>query len=338
LLRPESAPYVAVRAARRVVDLLAAIDRCARREHRTIPSWQERNAVHEEFWAGLVPTLAWVERVLAASELAQVRCAVQGVLNEWFLRSRLWARSFLKPHGYAGDFRMLEWTYELERDDCADVTQPAAINLLDGLYRSLHSVQAMWHRRAWFADLIASERADGGRPTRVLDVACGGSRHVRDLVDRSDAPSIEGTFVDQDAAALAFLERRLPAQVRQTSSFICGPVCRLPELLPAGGDNGGSRFDIVISTGLFDYLPQHPASELVRHMTQLVRPGGAVAICNFAPSDPSRAVKDWVGASRLIYRTRSELEALFPAGGEPAISPSPDGGLLYARARIGSQN
>ena len=171
LLRPESAHYVALRAANRMVDLLAAIDRCARREHRTVPTRQERNMVHEEFWAGLVPTLAWVESVFDALELAQMRCAVQTVLNQWFLRSRLWARSFLKPHGYAGDFRTLEWMYELERDDCADVTQPAAINLLDGLYRSVHSVQAMWHRRAWFANLIADAGANRRRPTRVLDVA-----------------------------------------------------------------------------------------------------------------------------------------------------------------------
>ncbi len=334
LLRPESAQYVALRAANRMVDLLAAIDRCARREHRTVPTWQERNTVHEEFWAGLVPTLAWIESVLNAPELAQMRCAVQGVLNQWFLRSRLWARSFLKPHGYAGDFRTLEWMYELERDDCADVTQPAAINLLDGLYRSVHSVQAMWHRRAWFANLIAGAGANGRRPTRVLDVACAGSRYVRDVVDRHQPPLIEGTFVDQDAAALAFLQKRLPADVRQASVFICGPVRRLQELLPVDSDERGAGFDIVVSSGLFDNLPQRSASELLTHMTHSARAGGIVAICNFAPSDPSRAVKDWVGGWHLIYRTRSELAALFPAGIEPVITPSPDGGLLYASATV----
>jgi extracellular factor (EF) 3-hydroxypalmitic acid methyl ester biosynthesis protein len=333
LLKPESATYVALRAAARVVDLLAAIDRCAQREHRTVPTWQERNSVHDEFWGGLVPTLAWVERVLSTCELAEMQCAVQGVLNQWFLRSRLWARSFLKPHGYAGDFRMLEWMYELERDDCADATQPAAINILDGLYRSVHSVQVMWHRRAWFANLIAAERANGRRPTRVLDVACGGSRYVRDVVERHKALPLAGTFLDQDAAALAFLQKRLPAHVRQASSFICGPIRRLPELLLANGNGDVSRFDIVVSTGLFDYLSDGPASQLLTHMTQAVRPGGVVAICNFAPSDPSRTVKDWVGGWHLIYRTQSELAALFPAGTEPVISPSPDGGLLYARAR-----
>lgn len=334
LLRPESAHYVALRAANRMVDLLAAIDRCARREHRTVPTRQERNMVHEEFWAGLVPTLAWVESVLNAPELAQMRCAVQTVLNQWFLRSRLWARSFLKPHGYAGDFRTLEWMYELERDDCADVTQPAAINLLDGLYRSVHSVQAMWHRRAWFANLIADAGANRRRPTRVLDVACGGSRYVRDVVDRHEPLPIEGTFVDQDAAALAFLQKRLPADVRRASSFICGPARRLQELLAVDSDRRGTGFDVVISSEVFDYLPEGPASELLTNMTHSARAGGIVAICNFAPSDPSRTVKDWVGGWHLIYRTRCELAALFPAGTEPVVSSSPDGGLLYARATV----
>ena len=40
------------------------------------------------------------------------------------LRSRLWARSWLKPHGFPGDYRMLEWMYDLELDACAAPTNP----------------------------------------------------------------------------------------------------------------------------------------------------------------------------------------------------------------------
>ena len=103
-------------------------------------------------------------------------------------------------------------------------------------------------------------------------------------------------------------------------------------------DRRGTGFDVVISSEVFDYLPEGPASELLTNMTHSARAGGIVAICNFAPSDPSRTVKDWVGGWHLIYRTRCELAALFPAGTEPVVSSSPDGGLLYARERCpGSQ-
>ena len=54
------------------------------------------------------------EAGLDERELAAVRALVREQLNPWFLRSRYWNRAYVKPHGYAGDFRMLEWIYELE--------------------------------------------------------------------------------------------------------------------------------------------------------------------------------------------------------------------------------
>ncbi len=322
----------AARAASWFVDLLAGLDRGARRQHRTLPTPAEKLAVSSAFWEGLIPALADVEIALDEPGLLGARREVQTVLNPWLLRSRLWARSWLKPHGYAGDYRMLEWMYDLEHDRCADPYQPAVVNLLDGLYRSVHSVQAVWHRRAWFADVIAGQVGVGGVPLRVLDVACGGSRYVRDVIERCGERSVRPTFFDQDPAALAFVQSRLPKAVRSGAKIVCAPVHRIHQLLPAARPGQPPAFDVVISTGLFDYLAPEPARQLLAHMSSLTRPGGTVAICNFSPADPSRIVKDWVADWRLIYRTRSQLSELFPLGTNPAISDSPDGGLLYAQA------
>ena len=119
--------------------------------------------------SGLIPALARLDDELPGDELADTRQRLQSVLNPWLLRSRLWARSWLKPHGFAGDYRMVEWMYELEHDPCACADQPAVVNLLDDLFRSVHSVQAVWHRRGWFGRLIASHvRAVGLRGCSML--------------------------------------------------------------------------------------------------------------------------------------------------------------------------
>lgn len=109
----------------------------ARRSRRTVPTAEERGQVHDVFWADLMPSVERAEAVSPAEARPRARAELGRVVNPWLLRSRLLARSYLKPHGYPGDFRMVEWMYDLEREDCADQTQPAVINLLDGLFRSV---------------------------------------------------------------------------------------------------------------------------------------------------------------------------------------------------------
>jgi hypothetical protein len=325
----------ALGAAELLVRLLTDLDRSARREHRTEPRLEEHRTLHAEFWHRLVPALATAERHLDAASLLELRGDVQALVHPLFCRSSYWNRSWLKPHGYAGDFRMIESMYDLEENDGADPTQPALVNLLDDLFRSVQGVRAMWHRRAWFGDLIAA-RLDGPRARssmRVLDVACGGSRHVRDVVGRHGPFAVEATFFDQDPAALAFLETWLPAPTRINSKMICGPVRRLGELLPRHF-GGQQAYDVVIAAGLFDYLIDAHARELLEHMIAQASPGGTVAICNFGPDDRSRVVREWISDWPVIYRSRAQLLRLFPRGLAPSISESPDGGLLYARVDL----
>jgi SAM-dependent methyltransferase len=326
----------ALGAAELLVRLLTELDRSARREHRTVPRLEEHRTLHAEFWHRLVPALATAERHLDAASLLELRGDVQALLHPLLCRSSFWNRSWLKPHGFPGDFRMIESMYDLEDNGGADPTQPALVNLLDHLFRSAQSVHAMWHRRAWFADLIAA-RLEGTRArssVRVLDVACGGSRLVRDVVGRHGPFAVEATFFDQDPAALAFLETWLPAPTRINSKMICGPVRRLGELLPPHFGGQQAAYDIVIAAGLFDYLIDAHARELLEHMIAQASPGGTVAICNFGPDDRSRVVKEWISDWPLIYRSRAQLLRLFPRGLAPSISESPDGGLLYARVDL----
>ena len=104
-------------AARLFTELLQAIDRQARREARTVPHRDERDAAERGFWTAMA-AFRTAERSRSEREVAALRAAVREILNPWLMRSRYWNRSYIKPHGFAGDFRMLEWMYELEHDAC----------------------------------------------------------------------------------------------------------------------------------------------------------------------------------------------------------------------------
>ena len=229
---------------------------------------------------------------------------------------------------------MLEWMYDLEHDPCADPTKPVLVNVLDGLYASVHSVRAVWDRRGWFARLVQEHRHDRkGAPLRVLDLACGGSRYLRDVMTVATGDALAVTFVDQDPAALAFIEGWLPQANEGSHRLVCAPVRGLPELLPQNPGTKDGGFDVVVSTGLFDYLTDADARALLGHMVALTRSDGVTAICNFAPDDPSRVVKDWVSDWQLVYRGADELRGLFPTDRDVATERSPDGCLVYAWAR-----
>jgi SAM-dependent methyltransferase len=321
-----------VTAAEQFGSLLAALDRGGRRQRRTVPTLQERRVLLDGFWDGLVPAMARAQGSMDEAEIQPAREGVREVLMPWLLRSRLWNRSYVKPHGFAGDFRVVEWMYELETDPCNDPTEPLLVNLLDGLFKSVHSVKAVWDRRSWFAQLIAARLGRGEAPVGVLDVACGGSRCVRDVIDHHGPRAVRPTFVDQDPAALSFVASWLPPSALATSRLVCAPIRRLQELVPGRGAHAFGSFDIVMSAGVFDYLDDAGARGLIAQMAAVTRPGGILAICNFDPEDGSRIVKDWIVDWPLTYRTAEKLRHLFPADLSPKVTRSPDGGLLYAYA------
>src|SRR4051812_40673359 len=214
---PDRATTDPVAAAQALAARLASIHRDARREARSLPRPEEHAAAARGFW-DVMRACSDGEAALDERELTRVRALVREQLNPWLLRSRYWNRAFVKPHGYAGDFRMLEWIYGLEHSACADPTQPAVVNVLDRLFAGLHSAHSVWRRRARFARLVGERLERSSRPVRVLDIACGGSRYLRDVID----PRLEITFVDQDPGALAFVESWLPPRAK--ARLLCAPV------------------------------------------------------------------------------------------------------------------
>ncbi|HEY5312523.1 MAG TPA: class I SAM-dependent methyltransferase, partial [Pirellulales bacterium] len=67
------------------------------------------------------------------------------------------------------------------------------------------------------------------------------------------------------------------------------------------------EFDLVYSTGLFDYLSQRAARRLVRSMFGMLRPGGSLLVANFLPGIRDlgymESFMDW----QLVYRNRSDM-------------------------------
>jgi len=130
-------------AALRFSTRVRSLDTRARRDGRSLPTPVETQRIVSEFWRvlDLLRTREDADGTAAAAQ-RDVRSAV----TPWLARSRYWARAIQQPHGYPGDFRLIEWVHELEDDPCLDPTQPAVANALDTLFASLNSVSGIWFR------------------------------------------------------------------------------------------------------------------------------------------------------------------------------------------------
>jgi hypothetical protein len=326
----QSAESRAVDGSVRFAEHLAEHDVAARRSGRTVPTQDELRGAIRGFWQ-LVDLLASCRSAGPAADQAKVD--VREVLHPWFLRSRYWSWSLVKPHGVSGDFRMSEWIFDLQGNPCLDPTQPSVVNLLDLLFAEVQRESEIWHRRSWVADQIVAASGQLGRPARVLDVASAGSRSVRDALE-SRPGSVRLAVLDEDPAAIAFVRSWLPAGARDPAGLHSTTLDRMREVIPRPAWPEGG-FDLVISTDGGDALEDEAAATVVDHLVDLTRPGGSTLLCAFSPATRSRVALEWICDWTRIHRGEDALRELFPVERRHTVrvTTSPHGNVLCATAR-----
>jgi hypothetical protein len=92
--------------------------------------------------------------------------------------------------------------------------------------------------------------------------------------------------------------------------------------------------DLVYSIGLIDYFADKFVIGLLNYVHGLLRVGGSVILGNFHPSNPNKALMDYVLDWKLIHRSKDNMNRLFAASkfGRPCtdIRFEPAGVNLFA--------
>lgn len=313
-------------AAQQFTRLLEHIDRELRRTGMTIPPPEVKEQVTRAFWA-LFEVAERYQNEHAQEDLSDLKARFRQIIIPWLCRSRYYWRSILKPHGYSGDYVMVEWMYDLEDGAGNDPTQPALINCLDYTFATIHSVRSLWERRRWFASLL-QEEFRRNENLSILDVGCGGARYIRDFLSTKSAlRGMQLTLLDQDAAAIAFAKNHALAAWREHIHAVTAPIKHITAVLPE------AEYDVIISAGLFDYLSDDLAAMLIRYLLSQTKAGGVLAISNFHPDDKSAVCKDWGADWRIFFREEDAVAGLFPKFETVQISRSANKALAYAWLR-----
>jgi extracellular factor (EF) 3-hydroxypalmitic acid methyl ester biosynthesis protein len=220
------------------------------------------------------------------------------------------------PHGYQGDYEILEWIYEgLPRSESRLGT------VLDSYLLSRTMATAARGRRTQLCDILLRELREREGSARILSIACGSCRDVFDIAGEIQRTNSHVACVDRDSDALAYAKRLLLASGISPDllSFHQMNALRLVSHKEASRRFG--ELDIVYSVGFLDYLDGDRVGRLLKTWYQLLKPGGVlvVAMNDVTRFEPYvyRWLIDWTAFSG---RTEEEMVRVFDAAQIPKNS------------------
>lgn len=206
-------------------------------------------------------------------------------------------RAFSKPRGYAGDARMLDFIYGREENWQA----PPATKVGERVFRFTTQAPAslgVLARRGYIADLLDDVAREKRLPD-VLSIACGHAREAQ--MAASLRRGKIGKFIALDGDPKSLKEAQ-----RCYGDWGLSPVhARIARLITGRLKLGA--FDLVYSTGLFDYLNEATSKRLVKVMFDMLKPGGKMVVANYMPTIRDTGYMESLMDWWLVYRTREDM-------------------------------
>lgn len=277
---------------------------------------------------------------IPAERVPAVRRRLKEQLEELLMPAPIFRQSLRKPLGYAGDYLTMSIAYGdhyqgetayakyLNRMFCDLSVSRAAISRVDYL-------------RRWI-DWAVHDSA--GPSTRILSVACGPAREVRDhLASAAVGKELVVSLLDQDPRALAFAQAELAPLTGRGRRVRVAPVNAAVKHLVRDPARfaGLAGQHLIYAAGLFDSLPDHAATSLLRALFALLAPGGSVVVGNLSPRCDSRGFLENLVDWHMIYRTDDELLGLaygLPAAATIEREATGVNGFLVLRRGNGEQS
>jgi extracellular factor (EF) 3-hydroxypalmitic acid methyl ester biosynthesis protein len=204
-----------------------------------------------------------------------------------------------KPHGYAGDYEIIDHIYR------GHTTADPHLSNWDRFFQDCGAARAVRNRKAYFHALLRSALASAAGTLRVLNVASGPGRDVWEFFSGGPADVIFDC-VERDPDAIAYAHGLCSAyagRIRFNEASV----------LTFRAEPG---YGLVWSAGLFDYFDDRIFRRVLTRLLPAVAPGGELVIGNFSvanPSAPYMHLLDW----DLRYRSADDLRALARQCGVP---------------------
>ncbi len=234
----------------------------------------------------------------------------RGEYIQWILK---------KPYGYAGDFKIIEDVYQ---------NNPSSVGfdrLFDN-YTMMSAISiAVRNRKNDFKRMITDYVSSKQNcPIRIMDLASGPCREILEMLTENKSLYKHVIFdcYDSDINSIKYSQKRLSNY--KNINFFEENAARIAfrKDINALIDK---KYDIIYSTGLFDYFEEKIAFRLIQNLKKLLTPHGVLIISDVRDkySNPSLHFMEWVGEWPLVYRNDDDFRKIFINAGfkKEAIKP-----------------
>ena len=229
-------------------------------------------------------------------------------------------RCYSKPLGYAGDYEMMNMIIRNGYEGSSLYAKLVNAYLLD--QGPAHAVR---NRVDYLTNRIIEETARisrEGRTAKIYNVACGPAREVERFV--AEHPLADGAhfrLLDFSEETLRCASDRVnEAKWKHHRNTGIEIVKNSVQALIKSQSKGApmeQRYDLIYSSGLYDYLNDPICKRLNALFYDQLRPGGLLVVGNFGPSTSIRNVMEHLLEWFLIYRGPHQMMSLIPYQAAP---------------------
>jgi SAM-dependent methyltransferase len=198
----------------------------------------------------------------------------------------------------------------------------------DRFFHEQAAPKAVRNRIRYLRDLLERLENPVGSAS-VLNLGCGPARDLHDYFRDHTESRLRIMSIDLDPQAIRYASA-LCAPWTEQLKFECSNVLRY---------RTAEQYDLVWSSGLFDYFSDRLFVLTVKRLLRAVKPGGELVIGNFGPANPSRGYMELLGKWYLAHRSEEVLRQLARAADADescvGVEREPEGVNLFLHIRAG---
>ena len=228
----------------------------------------------------------------------------------YLLRDSIEINRFIhqKPLGYAGDFMIMNYFYDFHNRYLGNSSYEKLINFYTC---NIPIARSVVRRKDFFKQRIL-EILHSKNPARVLSVGSGPGRELVELAQEGKiAKPLYFDCLDFDKEALDYVGNEIEKIKPEKRSYLHLRLINrnlLGLIRPKRIENELQEYDLIYSSGVFDYLTNRIAAKVIETLYKLLDKGATLIVTNADKDGAShRVYYEIVGEWGLNHKTEEEM-------------------------------
>jgi len=238
----------------------------------------------------------------------QIKKVFRKQIEKYISMSPLCHHGYIKPKGYPGDYKIVEAMY----DNQPIATANTMGFLFDQFLLQAEYVQAVRDRKNAMKEALKKFiTSKGSKKLKILNIACGSAREIRELLSEgfSTDKEIEFVLLDQDKECLDYAKQCLSNCASNFRFFFVQSnvysFFRNKEF-----NRKFTEFNFVYSIGLADYLPDLVLEDMIHESFARLTEDGKLTIAHKNVREFDSVRSDWICDWNFIPRDKRDIQCL----------------------------